>query len=164
MQRTENGGVTTWTLREKLLATPFRKWYDAGNPEEWLESYVDAGPLTELRFKAAMRNGVVAGLITYRSQRWNETIWLMDIRVSPRQRRSGVGTALLRHVQDIARQRNIRGISVETQINNFPAVQFYRKHGFVIAGFNDHLYANDDLERQDVALFLFWEAPERGVP
>ncbi|MBV9281740.1 MAG: GNAT family N-acetyltransferase, partial [Chloroflexi bacterium] len=50
------------------------------------------------------------------------------------------------------------GIAVETQINNYPAVSFYRKHGFEISGFNDHLYSNDDLARQDVALFLFREA------
>jgi ribosomal protein S18 acetylase RimI-like enzyme len=147
----------SWALNVKSLEAPFRKRYDAGDPDDWLESYAGTGPLTGLSFDAATRDGGALGLVTYRLERWNNSIWLMDIRVRPDARRSGVGSALMHHVQKTARQRKVRGVSVETQINNFPAVQFYRMHGFEIAGFNDHLYENDDLERQDVAMFLFWE-------
>jgi ribosomal protein S18 acetylase RimI-like enzyme len=46
---------------------------------------------------------------------------------------------------------------VETQSTNYPALSFYRKHGFRVAGFNDRLYTDDDLEDGEVALFLFWQ-------
>jgi ribosomal protein S18 acetylase RimI-like enzyme len=157
LRRSGHDDDLSWTLHAEALKEPFRKRYDTGDPDEWLESYADTGPLAALSFDAATSDGTVLGLITYRLERWNNSIWLMDVRVRPAARRLGVGSALVRHLQDTARRKKVRGISVETQINNVPAIRFYRKHAFEIAGFNDHLYENDDLERQDVALFLFWE-------
>jgi ribosomal protein S18 acetylase RimI-like enzyme len=58
---------------------------------------------------------------------------------------------------DLCRTEDLRGIFVETQVQNYPAICFYRHHGFEIAGFNDHLYSTSDLEVGDVALFLFRE-------
>jgi len=84
-------------------------------------------------------------------------MWLLDIRVREDVRRRGVGASLLGHLQQVAGRQRLRGILVETQSNNFPAVRFYQKQGFELVGFNDHLYTNDDTGRDDVALFLFWE-------
>jgi ribosomal protein S18 acetylase RimI-like enzyme len=111
----------------------------------------------ELSFLGARRGGEIAGLLTWRAVGWNDTLWLVDVRVREAERRTGVGSALIRALDRIAREERVRGIFVETQIANYPAVRFYQAHGFTISGFNDHLYTNDDLELQDVALFLFLE-------
>lgn len=136
---------------------PFTKVYDAGDPKDWLEPYFAEVRAEGTRFIGASLHDQIAGLLTYAETTWNNTFWLVDIRVQGEARRGGVGSTLLSALKGRARREGVRGISVETQINNVPAINFYRKHGFEMSGFNDHYYENDDLERQDVALFLFWE-------
>jgi ribosomal protein S18 acetylase RimI-like enzyme len=157
LQRQSSGEATTWRLSEERLARPFRKEYDSGLVDEWLESYEGQTSLDELTFLGAMVDGEIKGLATYSLMGWNNTLWLIDVRTGQATRRKGVGSALLREVQRAAREKKARGISVETQTNNYPAICFYRKHGFLVSGFNDHLYTNEDVENQDVAVFLFWE-------
>ncbi|GAC1334797.1 MAG: hypothetical protein NVS2B16_14320 [Chloroflexota bacterium] len=144
-----------WALSEVEVAPPFEKVYDDGELDEWLSLYEEAAPAESVRFIAAYGREPL-GLLTWRRLHWNDTIWLVDIRVQPSVRRSGIGGALIRALQQEAASSGARGISVETQINNVPALRFYRLHGFTISGFDDALYSNRDLESQDVAVFLFW--------
>jgi ribosomal protein S18 acetylase RimI-like enzyme len=145
-------------VSKRQLDRPFSKHYDGGDVDEWLASYTETMPLDALRFLAAERAGHVEGLLTWRHLDWNHTIWLVDIRARADRRRRGVGSALVEHLKRVARRERVRGISVETQLNNYPAIQFYVKHGFRISGFDDHLYTNADYDTQDIATFLFWEA------
>lgn len=147
-----------WRLQEQELPVPFAKEYDSGELDRWLPTYTGSVPLLDLHFVGMERDGRIDGLLTWCAQEWNNTMWLVDIRVRQEAQRVGLGTALIDHLQQITRRRGARGILVETQINNFPAVSLYRRCGFQIAGFNDHLYANRDLAEQNVALFLFWES------
>jgi ribosomal protein S18 acetylase RimI-like enzyme len=152
-----DGARVRWTLGEELLPREFRKRYDSGRVDDWVEPYLDQTPVHTLHFMAARVGGEVCGLVTWQKVAWNDTVWLVDIRTRREDRRSGVGSALLERLKSETAGLRARGISVETQINNYPAIRFYRKHGFEFSGFNDHLYTNRDLEKQDVALFLFWE-------
>ena len=149
-----------WTLREKRLRPPFRKSYDSGRVDEWLETYADAGPPDELHFLGAGRGAEIDGLLTWRIVSWNTTLWLVDIRVRESKRGTGIGSALVDGLKGIAAQEEARGVFVETQINNHQAVRFYQSQGFEISGFNDHLYTNDDLEQQNIAIFLFLETDD----
>lgn len=157
LYRQEEGDGVSWRLVEEELRRPFRKKYDSGRPDEWMSSYEDAARPEDLSFLAASVDGKVQGLLTWQELGWNNTLWLLDIRTRRTARRVGVGCALVNWLKDEARRWRARGISVETQINNYPALCFYQKHGFQVAGFNDHLYTNRDLATQDVAVFLFWE-------
>jgi GNAT superfamily N-acetyltransferase len=147
-----------WSLVEERLSRRIAKIYDDGEGAEWLESYADAGPPEALRFLGATRSGRVQGIATWTVTDWNDTLWLVDIRVRAENRGTGVGTALIGGLLDESRRTSLRGIFVETQIRNYPAVCFYRRRGFEISGFNDHLYTNHDLDEGDVALYLFREA------
>jgi ribosomal protein S18 acetylase RimI-like enzyme len=158
LEGSQEGSSMVWRLAERSLERPYRKVYDDGDIHDWLASYADQGSPDQFFFLVAQLSGEAYGLLTWRWVSWNRSIWLVDIRVKEAGRRSGVGTALLERLKDIARKKKARGISVETQINNYPAISFYRTHGFEVAGFNDHLYTNRDYEEQDVALFLFWES------
>lgn len=159
LERSERDSASQWTLRETRPPVPLHKSYDTGDAHDWLRSYADAGPPNELHFLGAARGSEVLGLVTWRAVEWNQTLWLVDIRVRERERRSGIGSALVEALRRQADEERARGIFVETQITNFPAVRFYQSHGFQICGFNDHLYTNQDAETQDVALFLFLETP-----
>ncbi len=157
MEREAGADGLVWRLRERKLSVPFAKEYDSGEPDRWLPTYTGSVPLLDLHFVGVERDGRIDGLLTWCAQEWNNTVWLVDIRIRQEAQRAGLGTALISDLQGIARQRGARGILVETQINNFPAVSLYRRCGFQIAGFNDHLYTNGDISEQNVALFLFWE-------
>ncbi len=158
LHRRQTGNGVEWRLEEERLPHPFSKAYDLGVRGEWLDSYADAGPPESLQFLGATRAGEVVGVATWTVIDWNASLWLVDIRVRAESRGSGVGTALVDALADRCRADELRGIFVETQIRNAPAIRFYRRRGFVVSGFNDHLYTNQDLAEQDVALFLFREA------
>jgi ribosomal protein S18 acetylase RimI-like enzyme len=78
-----------------------------------------------------------------------KTTWVTDLVVLRRQRRQGIGTALLLASQDWALQKNNRRIILEMQPKNFPAISLAQKLGFDLCGYNDHYYTN-----QDIALFF----------
>ncbi|MGH2443203.1 MAG: GNAT family N-acetyltransferase [Chloroflexota bacterium] len=159
LERQGNGGELRWALREEALEQPFSSSYDSGNVDEMLDAYGDSVTRDKLQFILATRAGRAVGLLTWQPVTWNSTLWLLDIRSGMPFRREGVGSMLLQSIQSLAAERKCRGITVETQIANYPAVRLYLKHGFQVAGFHDHFYTNTDLERQDVALFLFWCVP-----
>lgn len=151
----ENG--VGWDLREEKIDTTLRKEYDTGDMEEWFQTYEESPGIENLRFIAATLETCPVGLLAWCLREWNNTVWLVDVRVDPSARRRGVGGAMVDYLKTVVRGLDIRGIMVETQCNNLPAVKFYRHRGFEMAGLHDHLYTNQDLLKQDVAIFLFWE-------
>lgn len=157
LARNEIDTGITWELSERETVKPVHKVYDDGEGAAWLGSYGDAGPPEALRFLGAERHGRVEGIATWTVTDWNSSLWLVDIRVRAESRGRGMGSALVDELVRQCRRQNLRGIFVETQVQNYPAVCFYRRHGFAVTGFNDHLYTNQDLADQDVALFLYRE-------
>lgn len=147
----------SWRLYEERLPRPFSKLYDDGDVEDWLGSYEESAGVGSMRFIGAFAGSELVGLATWTHSDWNDTVWLADIRVQHARLRMGAGSQLMAGVKREAIKARVRGIRVETQITNYPAIQFYRGHGFVPSGLDDHLYSNRDLATQQVALFLFWE-------
>lgn len=78
-----------------------------------------------------------------------KTTWVTDLVVLRRQRRQGIGTALIMASQEWAIQKNNRRIILEMQPKNYPAITLALKLGFDLCGYNDHYYTN-----QDIALFF----------
>ena len=146
-----------WSLHEERLVGPLSKVYDEGDVDDWLDSYEESAGRGALRFIGAFDGSDLIGLATWTHAAWNSTVWLADIRVRRDRQRSGAGSLLLSTVKGQTIEARLRGIRVETQITNYPAIQFYRRHGFVPCGLDDHLYSNRDLATQEIALFLFWE-------
>lgn len=161
LDRQCEAGAIVWRLREEAVDPPVSKLYDRGSVDEWLAAYA-ASPdeWGRFRFIGSKVEGKIAGVVTWEYVAWNNTVTLVDIRVQRRRRGHGIGRALVGALKEEVRRLGARGVTVETQINNLPAIYFYRRQGFGIAGFNDHLYSNHDFEDQDVAVFLFWERPD----
>lgn len=68
--------------------------------------------------------------------------WLLvDIAIVPEARRSGIGTALLRELQDEA-SRAGRGIELSVRVDNPLARELYSRLGFILraGGGHDHTY------------------------
>jgi len=57
---------------------------------------------------------------------------IITLDVSERQRRSGVGTALLQQLESNLSARGVRSVLLETAIDNEAAVAFWQRHGYRI--------------------------------
>ena len=57
---------------------------------------------------------------------------IITLDVSERQRRSGVGTALLRQLESNLSARGVRSVLLETAIDSEAAVAFWQRHGYRI--------------------------------
>ncbi len=100
-------------------------------------------------FLAAEVDGEVAGYLDMLANPWQQVGWVANLAVDRAYRRNGVGTALMRHGRQWAREQGLRLLQAEATTKNYPAMAFYRKLGFQFCGFNDHYYQN-----QDIALFF----------
>lgn len=103
----------------------------------------------EEAFLVAEADNEVRGYIDLLAMPWQQMGWVANLAVERNYRRRGIGTALLRHGRQWARQQGLQLLQVEATTKNYPAVCFYQKLGFQFCGFNDHYYLN-----QDIAVFF----------
>jgi GNAT superfamily N-acetyltransferase len=68
-------------------------------------------------------------------------------------RRYGIGSLLLRCAADWAREQGCWAIFLETQQNNYPAIQFYLRNGLQIWSLDPHFYPPGPTEHE-VAIFM----------
>ncbi len=83
---------------------------------------------------------------------WNSRLIITQLLVREDKRGNGIGTLLINKAKEIAENEDFRMISLETQTCNVPAIDFYRKCGFVFSGTNIFFYSNDDISENEVML------------
>lgn len=71
--------------------------------------------------------------------------WATDLVVKRRQRRQGIGSALVLAAQEWGAQHGSRVLVLEMQPKNYPAIHLAQKLGFDFCGYNDRYYANHDI-------------------
>ena len=125
-----------WTYTEEILDRPYEKQY----PDEEIDYARYVGAQDRTVFLAYL-DGKIAGQVTVRED-WNRYALIEDIAVKASARRKGVGTALLNAAEKWAKQKELCGLSLETQDNNLAACRLYAKFGFAIGGVNTMLYRN----------------------
>jgi [ribosomal protein S18]-alanine N-acetyltransferase len=67
------------------------------------------------------------GIMLYRE----DAAHLQLLAVRPGARRRGVGSAVLRWLEEVALVAGVSHLSLESREDNVPALAFYRKHGYV---------------------------------
>jgi ribosomal-protein-alanine N-acetyltransferase len=67
---------------------------------------------------------------------------IITIDLLPEYRRSGIGTQLLRTVEEALLQQGADTIFLETATDNAPALAFYRAHGYTVLDTMKGYYAN----------------------
>lgn len=132
-------------LRERRIGERYRKDYDAvENPLEWPTRFETSNWTLFGAFIAGERvGGAVAafgspGLDMLEGR--EDLVVLWDLRVAPKCRRAGVGTALFRAIEAWARAKNCRELKVETQNTNVVACRFYAGQGCRLQQANYHAY------------------------
>ena len=131
-------------LSRRTISTSYPSFLGA----EAVESYITSGAVDQYvqenieRCLALVRNGRVVGYSVTKDN-------LIDLlMVDVDSHRSGLGTALLHHVENILFQTH-EALVLETFAGNERAITFYRKHGWVEARrFADELSGAEKIEFQ----------------
>ena len=84
---------------------------------------------------------------------WFKYMYLDDLKVCKPYRRQGVAKALLDKALEIAHDRNYNGLYTIGQDNNLSACLFYLKMGFIIGGFDNHIYYGTSQENKANIIF-----------
>jgi len=99
-------------------------------------------PNEKCRFFIAEENGEIVGFGRVHFYGWNRSAYVINLLVDADYRRRGIGSLLLKTMEDFARENGARVILFDTAIDNIPALNLYFKNGFKICGYNERLYGN----------------------
>lgn len=83
---------------------------------------------------------------------WNHRLRITEMWVDSDHRRKGVGSALMKHVKQIAKKEGRRALVLETQSRNSGAIAFYISQGCNMIGFDDCCYSNNDMEKEGIRI------------
>ena len=75
--------------------------------------------------------------------------YISNVAVSPVQRRQGIGDALIAELMERANKLELSFVTLEVRSSNAPAIELYKKHGFVPVGLRKNYY---DLPKEDAIL------------
>ena len=139
----ENG----FLLERRPFPAPERRSFSDTLFSKWLEDPVAFG---------AFEGKTLLGFIEGSPEAWHNVFRISNIYLSEACRGRGIGSALMTRMLAWARERTAcRGVVLETQTCNDPAIRFYRKRGFHLSRIDVREYANDDAARKEVRIDLF---------
>jgi ribosomal protein S18 acetylase RimI-like enzyme len=102
----------------------------------------------------ASTNNELVGIAIVEERKWNRDLKVWEIHVDENYRGRGIGRRLLDNLMEVAKKRGLRGIVLETQSTNAPAIDFYRSVGFKVEALDLTLYAHDPDCREEAAVFM----------
>ena len=149
--RVETADTIRFELRLTPLEQPFDKRYPPLDSTEF-QRYHDRAAAGHVF--GAFDGETCVGIALCEPQGWNCCLYVWEFHIAPEYRGQGVGRALMAAVEAHARDEGLRCIVCETQTTNVPAIRFYRALGFTVDAVDVSLYANDDIERGEVAVFM----------
>lgn len=83
-------------------------------------------------------------------EEWSNRLMITELWVKDELQRKGIGTALMNLAKDQAKIQKRRAIILETQSCNVRAIDFYRKQGFQLIGYDSCCYTNIDIEKHEI--------------
>ncbi len=155
LERSGEGLSVGWSLNPRPLRSKLIQPNPIDDERRFLIKQIVTG-MDEGIALVAEHEGVPVALAVAHARPARATMHLMDLRVDFDHRRQGVATVLVYQLIQIARERSLRAVSVETRTSNVPANRFLQKLAFEIAGLDTHRYSNHDLVKE--AASLFWYA------
>jgi ribosomal protein S18 acetylase RimI-like enzyme len=99
--------------------------------------------------------GKIAGQIILRKN-WNKYAYIEDIVVDKTYRQIGIGKALISKAKEWAKDKELKGIMLETQNNNVAGCKLYESCGFKLCGFDKYLYKGIDSNTKEIALYWYY--------
>lgn len=69
---------------------------------------------------------------------------ITNVAVSPEHRRKGIGESLIKKLIEIAKEKEMIGLTLEVRISNEIAKNLYKKQGFLLDGIRKEYYDNKE--------------------
>lgn len=155
LRQAGDGYATGWHLYEVELEKPYHKGrgydFDATERENIRQRHAQNNTLIEVAIEIDTNR--IIGILDVEQRTWNNTVWIWNIMLDESARGQGLGTWLIQRTIEWAKQKKARAIMLETQTNNVPACRFYAKMGFELVGINTMFYSNQDIQRDEIAIF-----------
>jgi ribosomal protein S18 acetylase RimI-like enzyme len=156
LSKTGEGGEIGFSLRAKSLLESFQSQGLSIVRQRDREEILSRMGAKSVQLVAEEKGRLIA-LLDAQVESWRRVLKIQNLLVDRDHRRQGIGTELLRRAIEFAEEKRCRAISLEAQATNWPALNFYLSAGFQVCGVDDHHYTNRDLDRKEVALFLYRE-------
>ena len=150
VEKTETDDNTVISLRLEKRDSPYVKRWARTRDDLEIQKEVAAQGLSW----GAFIGDRMVGVALLELREWNRSLHLHDLEVMPEFRGRGLGGMLLDKALEMARDQKARVITLETQTTNYPAIKFYRRHGYQIDGVDLSLYTNQDTSDGEVALTM----------
>lgn len=154
--RNESEEQITIQLQLTTLTTPYIKRYDDPD-EEQLRLYHNA--LGHGLSFGAFESDEMVGVALAEPHVWNRSLWVWEFHVAENYRGQGIGRKLMDKLIEKGTSAGLRTLVCETQNANVPAINFYRKMGFVLDGIDLSYYSNEDWPDGEVAVFMKRKLP-----
>jgi ribosomal protein S18 acetylase RimI-like enzyme len=139
-------GERSIALDEVVLASAISKAYN-------LQAEIEV--LSQLPWVQIAHDGKrIVGVAAIEHEKWNRRARLQHLYVDRAARGQGVGRMLVEAAMIAGHAMGTRGIWVETQTTNYPAIRFYEGAGFTWCGYDASLYELSPLA-DEVAIFLW---------
>jgi len=137
----ESGWSIDFTI--KHFDTVFHKYLEG----EIFEDYIE-----DIECYIVELQGEEGGIISFSHEKWHNVLRVNDIHIDQSFQHQGIGSKLMSIVKTRAAEIGVRAIVLETQTSNYPAIQFYKKHGFHLIGCDLISYSNQDIESKEVRI------------
>lgn len=118
---------------------------EAENPSPWSREDIDkeVGRYDRAQYVAVdEKEGGIVGWCCCRFL--DDQAELLKIAVIGSMRKRGVASVLLTHLLKDLADRGVQALFLEVRSRNFPALRFYRKHGFTEIGRRQRYYSSPD--------------------
>lgn len=113
---------------------------------DWLEDPIVFG---------IIENDILVAFVEGSTEQWHKLFRISNIFVSENYRRKGIADKLMEKIIEYAKTlNNCRGIILETQTCNYPAIELYKKYGFKLTRVDINEYTNNDVENREVRIDL----------
>lgn len=130
---------TTITFREVRLPRIMQVRYprDPGRlADEWTNSSQILVAVTEHTY---------LGYLIIEAETAPDTGWITDLVTDAPYRREGVATRLVTTARKWCRENGLARLTIEMQSKNYPSLSLARKLGFVLSGYHDKYYPDEEI-------------------
>lgn len=119
----ESGKYSRFFLDKNFISEDFYRLY-----QKWVDNSISNIYADDLL--VFLDESQIVGFVTYKSNESTATIGL--IAVSPNQQGKGIGAKLLKHVENVLFDKQIKTLQIPTQESNQAACNFYTKQGYAL--------------------------------
>lgn len=150
VERNNNENDFSIHLWEIKLKDIYIKEWDLSSQS--FESFTDV--IEEGHSLVIYRLDKIVGFALLSFHKWNNSMWIENIRISEKYQRKGAGQKLIASLIELAYNQSARIIGLEVQNTNYPAINFYKKCGFEISGIDFSRYPQRSGDREQVAILM----------